>query len=59
MLSARSVLEFTSAPASAHEEIKLNTSGSHHFLGYVIRFGKSLIYHSGDTVSLRRAPGTT
>lgn len=36
--------------AAAHEEIKLNTSGSHHFLGYVIRFGKSVIYHSGDTV---------
>ena len=36
--------------AAAHEEIKLNASGSHHFLGYVIRFGKSVIYHSGDTV---------
>jgi L-ascorbate metabolism protein UlaG (beta-lactamase superfamily) len=36
--------------AAAHEEIKLNASGSHYFLGYVIRFGKSVIYHSGDTV---------
>jgi L-ascorbate metabolism protein UlaG (beta-lactamase superfamily) len=36
--------------ASAHEEIKINAGGSHHFLGYVIRFGKSMIYHSGDTV---------
>ena len=36
--------------AAAHERVKLNANGSHHFLGYVIRFGKSVIYHSGDTV---------
>jgi L-ascorbate metabolism protein UlaG (beta-lactamase superfamily) len=36
--------------AAAHEEIKINASGSHHFLGYVINLGKSVIYHSGDTV---------
>lgn len=36
--------------AAAHEGIKLNANGSHHFLGYIIRFGKSVIYHSGDTV---------
>jgi L-ascorbate metabolism protein UlaG (beta-lactamase superfamily) len=36
--------------AAAHERVKLNANGSHHFLGYVIRFGKLVIYHSGDTV---------
>jgi L-ascorbate metabolism protein UlaG (beta-lactamase superfamily) len=36
--------------AAAHERFKLNANGSHHFLGYVIGLGKSVIYHSGDTV---------
>jgi L-ascorbate metabolism protein UlaG (beta-lactamase superfamily) len=36
--------------AAAHERIKLNASNSHHFLGYIIRLGKSVIYHSGDTI---------
>ena len=36
--------------ASAHEQIKTNDRGEHHFLGFVIRMGSSVVYHSGDCV---------
>ena len=38
------------ALASAHEELKTNQAGEHHFLGYVIQLGSLRIYHSGDCV---------
>lgn len=38
------------AVASAHEELKVNEKGEHHFLGYVLQLGKIKIYHSGDCV---------
>lgn len=34
--------------AAAHENIKVNKKGEHHFLGYLIDFGGVRIYHSGD-----------
>jgi L-ascorbate metabolism protein UlaG (beta-lactamase superfamily) len=34
--------------ASAHEEIRTNQKGEHHFLGYVLGLGPVRIYHSGD-----------
>lgn len=36
--------------ASAHEDIKVNERGEHHFLGFILRFGDICIYHSGDCV---------
>jgi L-ascorbate metabolism protein UlaG (beta-lactamase superfamily) len=39
-----------SAVASAHERVELDLAGRCRFLGYVIKFGKWTIYHSGDTV---------
>lgn len=36
--------------ASAHEQIKTNDRGEHHFLGFVIRMGSIVVYHSGDCV---------
>ena len=35
--------------ASAHDELKTNDKGQHHFLGFVIQLGPWTIYHSGDT----------
>jgi L-ascorbate metabolism protein UlaG (beta-lactamase superfamily) len=35
---------------SAHEKVRVNSRGEHHFLGYIFRFGDILIYHSGDCV---------
>ena len=35
---------------SAHEDIKIDKHGSHHYLGYVLRIGKFSVYHSGDCV---------
>ena len=34
--------------ASAHERIKTNEAGQHHFLGYTLRFGRFTVYHAGD-----------
>jgi L-ascorbate metabolism protein UlaG (beta-lactamase superfamily) len=36
--------------ASAHEQLKTNTEGEDHYLGFVIRLGDTTIYHSGDCV---------
>ena len=38
------------AIAAAHEQIKVNERGEHHFLGYIIRLGDLTLYHSGDCV---------
>jgi L-ascorbate metabolism protein UlaG (beta-lactamase superfamily) len=38
------------ALASAHEELRTDAAGHHHFLGYVIKLGDLVIYHSGDCV---------
>jgi len=38
------------ALASAHEELKTDDEGNHHFLGYVMDFEGSVLYHSGDCV---------
>jgi L-ascorbate metabolism protein UlaG (beta-lactamase superfamily) len=38
------------AVAAAHEELKVNERGEHHFLGYVLRLGALTLYHSGDAV---------
>lgn len=35
--------------ASAHDELKTNEKGEHHFMGFVIQLGPWTIYHSGDT----------
>jgi L-ascorbate metabolism protein UlaG (beta-lactamase superfamily) len=35
---------------SAHETLKTNHRGEHHFLGYILRLGQRTIYHSGDCV---------
>jgi L-ascorbate metabolism protein UlaG (beta-lactamase superfamily) len=42
-------LEFH-AVAAAHETFQVNASGDHHFLGFVLRFGDTVIYHSGDSL---------
>ncbi|MFZ5830569.1 MAG: MBL fold metallo-hydrolase, partial [Planctomycetota bacterium] len=36
------------AVASAHEELRTDTEGNHHFLGYVIETDAGVLYHSGD-----------
>ena len=36
--------------AAAHETLKINKKGEHHFLGFVIDFKGIKIYHSGDCV---------
>jgi L-ascorbate metabolism protein UlaG (beta-lactamase superfamily) len=35
---------------AAHEQLVVNSSGEHHFLGYIFRLGNIHIYHSGDCV---------
>ena len=35
--------------ASAHDNLKTNEQGQHHFMGFVIELGPWKIYHSGDT----------
>lgn len=35
---------------SAHEQLELDPSGRHRFLGYIVQMGSWTIYHSGDTV---------
>jgi L-ascorbate metabolism protein UlaG (beta-lactamase superfamily) len=42
-------LEFH-AIAAAHETLQTNENGDHHFLGFVLRFGDTVIYHSGDSL---------
>lgn len=36
--------------AAAHEEVERDELGRCRFLGYVLRFGRWTVYHSGDTV---------
>ena len=36
--------------AAAHEELETDAAGNHKFLGYVLTFGDTRIYHSGDNV---------
>ena len=38
------------AVPAAHETLRQNERGEHHFLGYVIRLGRVTLYHSGDCV---------
>ncbi len=40
-------LTIAAIPA-AHEEIKINGQGEHHFLGYIVNLGDVTFYHSGD-----------
>ena len=35
---------------SAHETLAVNDRGEHHYLGYILRCGGAVIYHSGDCV---------
>ena len=39
----------TAVPA-AHDKLEVDEQGRHKFLGFVIRFGRWTVYHSGDTV---------
>ncbi|GJM30377.1 MAG: MBL fold metallo-hydrolase [Cyclobacteriaceae bacterium] len=41
--------KFHGIPA-AHNELKRNSKGECHYLGYVIEFGPWTVYHSGDTL---------
>ena len=38
------------AVASAHETLKVNDHGEHHFLGFIFRTPRLVLYHSGDCV---------
>ena len=35
--------------ASAHDDLKTDEQGRHHFMGFVIELGPWTVYHSGDT----------
>ncbi len=35
---------------AAHEELKVNARGEHHFLGFILRGAGVSVYHSGDTI---------
>jgi L-ascorbate metabolism protein UlaG (beta-lactamase superfamily) len=35
---------------AAHEELKVNAKGEHHFLGFILRGAGVSVYHSGDTI---------
>ncbi len=37
--------------ASAHEELQVDESGSHRYVGYVIRLAGLTLYHSGDCIA--------
>lgn len=41
--------ELIGLPA-AHNELTVNELGQHLFMGYLLRFGKYTVYHSGDTL---------
>jgi L-ascorbate metabolism protein UlaG (beta-lactamase superfamily) len=38
------------AVASAHEKLETDDKGNHKFLGFILQFGETSIYHSGDCV---------
>ncbi|MSU36015.1 MAG: MBL fold metallo-hydrolase [Pedosphaera sp.] len=40
---------FYGIPA-AHENLEVDATGRHRYLGYVVRFGAWSLYHSGDTI---------
>ena len=40
---------FIGVPAS-HEDLDTDAQGRHKYMGYVIRFGRWTVYHSGDTL---------
>ena len=44
------------AIAAAHEELKMNACGEHHFLGYILQLAGKTIYHSGDCVPYAGLP---
>lgn len=35
--------------ASAHDELKTDDKGQHHFMGFILEIGSWTLYHSGDT----------
>jgi L-ascorbate metabolism protein UlaG (beta-lactamase superfamily) len=35
---------------AAHETLKVNDRGEHHFLGFILKLGNLTLYHSGDCV---------
>jgi L-ascorbate metabolism protein UlaG (beta-lactamase superfamily) len=35
---------------AAHETLKVNERGEHHFLGFILKLGALTVYHSGDSV---------
>jgi L-ascorbate metabolism protein UlaG (beta-lactamase superfamily) len=35
---------------AAHEMLKMNERGEHHFLGFILKLGAVTLYHSGDSV---------
>ena len=35
---------------AAHEDLKTDAQGRHHYLGYILRAGPFTLYHSGDTL---------
>lgn len=41
--------EIIGLPA-AHNELKTNELGQHHFMSYIVKFGDYTVYHSGDTL---------
>ena len=34
----------------AHETVKTDSAGQHHYLGFVLHFGQITVYHAGDTL---------
>jgi L-ascorbate metabolism protein UlaG (beta-lactamase superfamily) len=38
------------AVASAHEQLQTDAAGAHRFLGFIVRMGGVVVYHSGDCV---------
>lgn len=38
------------AVPSAHESLKVNDKGEHHFIGYIFKFQNLTLYHSGDCI---------
>lgn len=41
--------EIIGLPA-AHNDLKVNEKGQHHFMSFIAKFGKFTVYHSGDTL---------
>jgi L-ascorbate metabolism protein UlaG (beta-lactamase superfamily) len=43
------IFEIVALPA-AHNDLKVNEQGEHHFMSFVVKFGDYSVYHSGDTL---------